>query len=198
MSQDQKPRSTYHHGNLPEVLIEEGAQFLAEEGLDSFSLRKLAKRAGVTVAAPSHHFGSARGLLTAIATRAFEILARQMEEASLLAKSPHDSVLAVCLAYFEMRTTAPGYASVMFRLDLINPTDANFLKNASWAFGLLERTLALAVSNTVDAAQISTKAKALWATTQGLTTLPMIERDEMDQIIRSSIAAHLNHLEQQR
>ncbi|MEL7548209.1 MAG: TetR/AcrR family transcriptional regulator [Pseudomonadota bacterium] len=192
MPQDPQTKATYHHGNLPDALIEEGARLLAEGGTDAFSLRTLAKRTGVTVAAPSHHFGNARGLLTAIATRAFEKLALQMDVAASSAEPPQDAVLAMCLAYFEMRTTEPGYASVMFRLDLINPNDAHFRKSAYHAFGLLEEMLTRAVPITVGAAEISTIAKALWATTQGLTTLPMIEQNEMEQIIRSSVAAHLN------
>lgn len=192
MAQDQKTKARYHHGNLPDALVEEGAQLLAESGIDGFSLRKLAKRTGVTVAAPSHHFGSARGLLTAIAGRSFEKLARQMEVAVLSAESPQEAVLAACLAYFEMQTTEPGYASVMFRLDLINSSDEHYRKSAFQAFGLLEKTIANAVSTALEPAEISTMAKALWATTQGLTTLPMIENRETEHIIKCAVAAHLS------
>ena len=195
MPQNLHTRDTYHHGNLPGTLVQEGAGLLAEVGIDGFSLRKLAKRAGVTVAAPSHHFGNAKGLLTAIATRAFARLADQMHNAALAAKTPQDAVLAMCLAYLEMRATDPGYATVMFRLDLIHATDENFRQNAFHAFGLLEGALREAVPDAASDAEISITAKALWATTQGLTTLPMIEHQEAEQILRSAVAAQICHFQ---
>jgi len=68
MKDDSQPRENYHHGNLPEALISKGAELLAEKGPEKFSMREVARRAGVAVAAPAHHFGNAKGLLTAIAT----------------------------------------------------------------------------------------------------------------------------------
>lgn len=195
MSQNSQTRETYHHGDLPNVLLHEGAALLADVGVEGFSLRKLAARAGVTVAAPAHHFGNAKGLLTAIATRAFDRLAGQMQEAARSATSPQDTVLEMCLAYIEMRTRDPGYATVMFRLDLINAADAQYRKSAFHAFGLLEKALTKAAPSTACATEISTTAKALWATTQGLTTLPMIEQNECEQILRSTVSAQVNALQ---
>ncbi|NRB05308.1 MAG: TetR/AcrR family transcriptional regulator [Rhodobacteraceae bacterium] len=194
MSQNNQTRDKYHHGNLPDALIHEGAGLLADVGIEGFSLRKLAARAGVTVAAPAHHFGNTKGLLTAIATRAFMRLAAQMQDAALSAPSRHDAVVAMCLAYFKMRTTDPGYAAVMFRLDLIHASDEHFRQSAFQAFGLLEKSLAEAVPNATGTAEISTAAKALWATTQGLTTLPMIEHRETEQLLRHTISAHVDAL----
>ena len=61
----------YHHGALREALIDAAESILEERGVEGFSLREAARRAGVSPAAPGHHFGDARGLLTAVATRAF-------------------------------------------------------------------------------------------------------------------------------
>lgn len=193
MSQDPQTRETYHHGNLPDTLVQEGAFLLAELGIEGFSLRKLAKRTGVTVAAPSHHFGNAKGLLTAIAAKAFERLADQMQDAALSAQSPQDAVLAMCRAYIEMRLREPGYAAVMFRLDLLNATDRHFRRCAFHAFDLLEEAFAKAVPSTASPAEISTGAKAIWATTHGLTNLPMIEPRETEMILRSMISSHVQY-----
>lgn len=194
MSQNEHARDTYHHGNLPEELIRHGARLLAEVGTEGFSLRKLAQRTGVTVAAPSHHFGSAKGLLTAIATRGFEELARQMEIAGSSGKTPADAVAAMCVAYLEMRITNPGYASVMFQLDLLDAENARFRASAFRAFGTLEQALADALPPPSEKAHIALKAKALWATTHGLSVLPMIDGTEAEQIINSAVAAHLGNL----
>ena len=194
MSHDPKPRDSYHHGNLPDTLVREGAALLAEVGVDGFSLRKLARRAGVTVAAPSHHFGSARGLLTAIATEGFERLAHKMEAAARTADTPEDAVLSMCRAYSQTRKTDVGYATVMFRLDLLDATDDRFLARAFHAFGALEEVLAKAASDEVETTHVSRVAKALWATTHGLSNLSMIDDQESDHIIRSTVAAHLSLL----
>ena len=191
MPEEEKIRETYHHGNLPEALVQEGARLLAEVGTEGFSLRKLAERAGVTVAAPSHHFGSAKGLLTAIATRGFEKLARQMESAGSSTNSPSDTVTAMCVAYLKMRATNPGYANVMFQLDLLDAQDERFRASAFRAFGRLEKALAEALPPSMESEQISLKAKSLWATTHGLSVLPMIDGPESEQIIVSAVTAYL-------
>ena len=72
-------RETYHHGNLPETLVLEAAELLAERGADGFSMREVARRAGVAVAAPSHHFGNAKGLITAVAILGFETLTKEFD-----------------------------------------------------------------------------------------------------------------------
>ena len=61
---DKKP---YHHRNLPAVLREVTAELVSERGPAGFSLREVARRAGVSHAAPAHHFGDTRGLLTSLA-----------------------------------------------------------------------------------------------------------------------------------
>ena len=57
----------YHHGDLRAALLAAAEAELAERGVEAFSLRQVAKRAGVSHAAPAHHFGDAQGLLTALA-----------------------------------------------------------------------------------------------------------------------------------
>src|SRR2546423_14986799 len=66
---------SYHHGDLRRVLLEEAVAALRESGPASLSLRDLARRAGVSPAAPAHHFGGKRGLPTAVAAEGFRRLA---------------------------------------------------------------------------------------------------------------------------
>src|SRR5580658_5812764 len=75
-----KKRSTYHHGNLPAALIKAADDIIAKGGIEAFSLRAAAQRAGVSPGAPAHHFGSVKGLLTEVALLAFERLDRYVEE----------------------------------------------------------------------------------------------------------------------
>ncbi len=68
----------HHHGNLREALIDAGLQLLAEGGPSALTLRRAAARAGVSHAAPAHHFDGLTGLLTAIAVRAYQAFSGQM------------------------------------------------------------------------------------------------------------------------
>ena len=65
----------YHHGDLPRALLEAALQAIVEVGPAAVSLRDLARRTGVSHAAPAHHFGDKAGLLTAVATDGFRRLA---------------------------------------------------------------------------------------------------------------------------
>ena len=73
------PRKTeprpYHHGDLRAALLRAATGELAENGVERFTLRGCARRAGVSHAAPAHHFGDVTGLLTEVALDAFGGLA---------------------------------------------------------------------------------------------------------------------------
>ena len=60
------PRTAHHHGDLRQALVAAGIELLDEGGLAALTLRRCAARAGVSHAAPAHHFKGLRGLLTAI------------------------------------------------------------------------------------------------------------------------------------
>ena len=84
----------YHHGALREALLAAAESLLLEQGVDAFTLRACARRAGVSHAAPAHHFGDARGLLTAFATVGFARMAALMQRY-------HDSAPADALQRLE-------------------------------------------------------------------------------------------------
>ena len=101
------PPDSYHHGALRAALIEAAEALLREDGIESFSLRECARRAGVSHAAPAHHFGDARGLLTACAAAGFNQLADAMErDAAAAGQGP-----------FQGRIRFPGYHSLTSRFD---------------------------------------------------------------------------------
>src|SRR5258706_11305777 len=65
----------YHHGDLRNALVREGRGLLEEHGVAELSLREVARRTGVSVAAPSRHFDGKEDLLSAIASDGFAELA---------------------------------------------------------------------------------------------------------------------------
>jgi len=114
-----KKRSTYHHGDLKEALIQAADAIISEGGIEAFSLRAAAKRAGVSPGAPAHHFGSAKGLLTEVAMLAFERADRYLQEVGHSENAAQD-LRALSMAFIHFALDHPGHFRLMFRNDLIN------------------------------------------------------------------------------
>ncbi len=108
----------YHHGNLRRELLDTALAAIAAQGPVAFSLRDLARRAGVSHAAPAHHFGDKAGLLTAIATEGYERLGSALRGATRAG-----GFLEVGLAYIEFAISNPAHFAVMFRPDLYHRDD---------------------------------------------------------------------------
>jgi AcrR family transcriptional regulator len=114
-----KKRSTYHHGDLKEALIQAADSIISEGGIEAFSLRAAAKRAGVSPAAPAHHFGSAKGLLTEVALLAFERADRYLHDVGHSEDVAQD-LRALSMAFIRFALDHPGHFRLMFRNDLVN------------------------------------------------------------------------------
>ena len=118
-------RATYHHGDLHAALIQAADDIIAEGGIEAFSLRAAAQRAGVSPGAPAHHFGSAKGLLTEVAFLAFERVSQYIEEAGHSGDAVAD-VRALTLAFVSFALDHPGHFRLMFRSDLVNRDDPRY------------------------------------------------------------------------
>lgn len=135
----------YHHGDLTTALIAAGLEVLKERGVGGFSLRETAKRAGVSPAAPAHHFKDARGLLTALATLAFEGLSSALEQA-LAASQPEaasdrkQSLIRLCQAYVAYAQKEPQLFDLMWKSSLLNCQDMRLLTASSKAYRHLHHT----------------------------------------------------------
>jgi AcrR family transcriptional regulator len=86
------PKRAYHHGNLRPALIHATLRAIAEDGPDGFTLRDVARRAGVSPAAPYRHFRDKDELLAAVAAECAEQLAQMILAA--VAEAPPDDPLA--------------------------------------------------------------------------------------------------------
>jgi AcrR family transcriptional regulator len=74
-------KRAYHHGDLRDVLVAASDAILLERGVEGFTLREAARRAGVSPAAPAHHFRDAKGLLGEVVLRAFRDFGDALEAA---------------------------------------------------------------------------------------------------------------------
>ena len=112
----------YHHGDLRAALIAAGEEVLAERGAAGVTLRECARRAGVSHAAPSHHFGDLAGFLSAIAAQGFArlVAAVRDQRASTDATDLDAQMVATCSAYVGFARKEPNMFRVMFRCDLLD------------------------------------------------------------------------------
>lgn len=109
----------YHHGNLRQAMLAAAVEAITEVGPAGVSLRDLARRAGVSHAAPAHHFGDKAGLLTALAAEGYGLLADALEAA----QQRSQDFLEVGVAYVRFAVDHRAHFEVMFRPDLYHPHD---------------------------------------------------------------------------
>src|SRR5215831_8690612 len=109
-----RKRKTYHHGNLREVLVDAAIQFIAEVGPAGFTLREVARRAGVSHNAPYRHFADRKKLLAAVAAQGFRELTGAMRDATQGQAEPLDRLKVAGLAYIEFALRRPEHFAVMF------------------------------------------------------------------------------------
>jgi AcrR family transcriptional regulator len=114
----------YHHGDLRRALIEAALALVGEEQDWAFSLREVARRAGVSHNAPYNHFPEKRDLLGAVAAAGFEALRDRMRAAIAGVDSPRTALLACATAYVSAGVENPALYRLMFGPALAAPTSA--------------------------------------------------------------------------
>ena len=116
----------YHHGDLANALLQSARAVLNEKGIHGLSLRACAAHAGVSHAAPTHHFKSLRGLLTELAVIAYDefTVALQTRYEQVSNEPPKVRLQKVCQAYVDFSIKEPRLFELMFTsipLDFENP-----------------------------------------------------------------------------
>ncbi|WP_338046506.1 TetR/AcrR family transcriptional regulator [Polyangium spumosum] len=137
-----RPPRPYHHGDLPRALREGALALIEERGPMGFTLRELARRVGVSHAAPYRHFADKRALLTALSAEGAHRLADAVE-AALAAAGPdlRARFLAGAHAYVRFAIDHPGYFQAMFAADA-DPNDPAVVAGRERSVGLLYRYIA--------------------------------------------------------
>ena len=105
----------YHHGDLKNALIKAGTEILGSEGLGGLSLRKVAKQAGVSHAAPYSHFTDKQALIAAISTEGFKQLYSQIEAVKeTYQTNPETLLIEAAWAYVQFALNTPDRFKLMF------------------------------------------------------------------------------------
>ena len=112
-------KAGYHHGDLREALLTAAESLLTESGVQGLTLRACARRAGVSHAAPKHHFNDVTELLSEVAARSFNKLTDELAYARAAAgDDPDERYIAVSRTYVRFAWEHPAHFRLMFRSDL--------------------------------------------------------------------------------
>jgi AcrR family transcriptional regulator len=161
----------YHHGNLRTALLDAALELVREAGVGSISLREVARRAGVSHAAPAHHFGDKAGLLTALATQGFEMFGEALRAgASRAVDQPQLRLSWVGWAYVMFAAEHRAHFEIMFRPELLHVADPALAGATASAY------LELSESVRLGFPEASAEARELiaitsWSEVHGLATL---------------------------
>ncbi|MCK5115047.1 MAG: TetR/AcrR family transcriptional regulator [Candidatus Aegiribacteria sp.] len=108
----------YHHGALRDALINTGLELISEKGISGFTLREVAKRTGVSTAAPYHHFKDKAELLQAMSAAGWSMLGERFKGALSEVETPSERLRAIGEAYIRFAIEHTPYFRVMSRPDL--------------------------------------------------------------------------------
>jgi AcrR family transcriptional regulator len=168
-----RPRRRYHHGDLRSALLDAAASVLADRGVEGFTLRECARRAGVSHGAPAHHFGDVRGLLTAVTAQSFaqlEALTREYQRNALPAA--FEQLLASGAAYVDYALAERARFRLMFRSDLLDPSDEELRRSGQAVFGILQDDIARASAEAgAEDALLTEKTALAWSLVHGFAML---------------------------
>lgn len=109
-----RQRKPYHHGHLRQTLLETAVRLIGEVGPAGFTLREVARRAGVSHNAPYRHFADREELLAAVAAQGFRELTQAMAQAAARQPDALARLKHAGLAYVEFALRRPEHFAVMF------------------------------------------------------------------------------------
>jgi AcrR family transcriptional regulator len=165
-------KTAYHHGHLRIALLSAARELVREQGPAAVSLREVARRAGVSHAAPAHHFRDKAGLLTALATEGFERFAASQREGA--ERGGADPLLRFCWtgwAYVMFAVEHREYFELMFRPELLRADDAAFIAASRGAYEQFLAVVRASMSGEPTADAVAVQATSAWAHAHGLATL---------------------------
>ena len=178
---------------LDERLVGVTLGLLADEGIEALSLRRIARRAGVSHGAPLRHYRGLSHLLAEVAARGFRLLSAAIERSSAAVPGGASSRVRLAVAgraYVEAAVANPGLFALMFRPDALDVGDPHFKRESTRAFDhLLRRVRAAQEEGWHPSRDPRVLAACVWAGVHGLATLwaqgallgpvPNVSLDEM-------------------
>jgi AcrR family transcriptional regulator len=165
----------YHHGALREALLEAAERVLERDGLAGLTLRAVAREAGVSHAAPTHHFGDLTGLVSELAAIGFRQFNQAMSAAGASGSTPDEKHLARAKGYVGYAQAHPGMYGLMFRTERLDMSRPSLHEAAKGAFAGLAGAIGASrhehiEENALSLEQAAAIARA-WSLVHGFTML---------------------------
>jgi AcrR family transcriptional regulator len=166
----------YHHGALRDALLEAAERVLERDGLAGLTLRAVAREAGVSHAAPTHHFGDLTGLVSELAAIGFRQFNATMAAAcSGSERSLNERAMARAKAYVAYAQAHPGMYGLMFRTERLDYSRPSLHEAAEASFAGLAGAVAAKRQETIlqDALTLEQAAAIAraWSLVHGFTML---------------------------
>jgi len=180
----------YHHGHLRRALLDAAMDLVRERGIDGFALREVARRAGVSHAAPYHHFADKGALASALAIESFRLFEATFREAVAGTEGTHlDAVRAIGRAYVRFAFDDPARFTLMWRPELRTAEDDSPVDEAGLASYqvLIDEVQAGQRAGQIVAGDPGLLSLAAWSTVHGLATL-IVDGPLRDQVLSWSQA----------
>lgn len=173
MSEKVERDRPYHHGDLKRVLIETALAMLGEDGGWQFTLREVARRAGVSHAAPYKHFADKGALLAELAAHGFRLLRDSFDEvARRHASSPRAELLVSAKTFIAFGVANASLYRLMFSPEVDKRAYADLDQAALGAFEMLLAILERGQKAGVfRKAPVRGQAAACWGLVHGITML---------------------------
>jgi AcrR family transcriptional regulator len=164
---------SWHHGNLREEMLHRGLTLLEVRGAADLSLREVARLAGVSQTAPTHHFGDKEGLLAAIATEGFQQLMSERLAALKDGMTKERRLRVIMRVYVEFALKRPELFHLMFGPRISDKRKHPMLMEvSSGSFQFLNNTIAEFMADYADGGRPPRfSAIAVWSGMHGLATL---------------------------
>jgi len=162
----------YHHGDLRRALIDAARRVLESEGPSALSLRAVAREAGVSPAAPYHHFKDKGELLDAVAHEGWDMLDMALAKAKAQASSPKAAMNELGVAYVCFARQNPALYRVMY--DTARDKEAlpeQMQDGEDSAYCKVRDTLIEAGANPEAALDIELATTAAWCSAHGLAEM---------------------------
>ncbi|TMK44276.1 MAG: TetR/AcrR family transcriptional regulator [Alphaproteobacteria bacterium] len=167
--------TSYHHGALRDALLEAAERVLEHDGLAGLTLRAVAREAGVSHAAPTHHFGDLTGLVSELAAIGFRQFNATMEAARATGTVPLEKSMAGAKAYVGYAQAHPGMYGLMFRTERLDMSRPSLCEAANASFAGLAAAVGASRHEQIFEEALSLEQAAAiaraWSLVHGFTTL---------------------------
>jgi len=189
----------YHHGNLKSALLKAASKLVEKIGVERFTLREVARKAGVSHNAPYRHFPSKESLVASLATESFRQLHENLLEAIEASAEPATRLHDAAIAYLRFALKNPPRFNLMFH-SKFDRQDPDYVA----AYGALVRLVGELIEPHHNLAiATETAGELVWASIHGIAELGLAGRlrdgsqPELEQLTDAAISALLAGLRQE-